>query len=127
MAEPLPICYLNGEYQQLRDARISPLDRAFLFGDSVYEVLPVFGGRMFRFREHFDRLARSLDEIRLRLAAHARAMARRSSSELIAPQRRRRHVRLRAGHARHGIRPQSRVSRPRSRPACSRWRRRCRC
>jgi D-alanine transaminase len=65
MAEPLPICYLNGEYQQLRDARISPLDRAFLFGDSVYEVLPVFGGRMFRFREHFDRLARSLHEIRV--------------------------------------------------------------
>ena len=65
MAEPLPICYLNGEYQTLRDARISPLDRGFLFGDSVYEVLPVFDGRMFRFREHFDRLARSLSEIRL--------------------------------------------------------------
>lgn len=65
MAEPFPICYLNGEYQQLRDARVSPLDRAFLFGDSVYEVLPAYGGRMFRFREHFDRLARSLNEIRL--------------------------------------------------------------
>ena len=65
MAEPLSICYLNGEYQKLRDARVSPLDRAFLFGDSVYEVLPVFGGRMFRFREHFDRLARSLNEIRV--------------------------------------------------------------
>jgi D-alanine transaminase len=65
MAEPLPICYLNGEYQKLREARISPLDRSFLFGDGVYEVLPVFGGRMFRFREHFDRLARSLNEIRL--------------------------------------------------------------
>ena len=60
MAEPLPVCYLNGEYLQLREARISPLDRGFLFGDSVYEVLPVFDGRMFRFREHFDRLARSL-------------------------------------------------------------------
>jgi D-alanine transaminase len=65
MAEPLPICYLNGEFQKLRDARVSPLDRAFLFGDSVYEVLPVFRGRMFRFREHFDRLARSLREIGL--------------------------------------------------------------
>jgi D-alanine transaminase len=65
MADPLPICYLNGEYLPLREARISPLDRGFLFADSVYEVLPVFGGRMFRFREHFDRLARSLDEIRL--------------------------------------------------------------
>ena len=65
MPEPLPQCYLNGEYVALRDARISPLDRGFLFGDSVYEVLPVFGGRMFLFREHFDRLARSLREIRL--------------------------------------------------------------
>jgi D-alanine transaminase len=65
MADPLPICYLNGEYLPLRDARISPLDRGFLFADSVYEVLPVFAGRMYRFREHFDRLARSLGEIRL--------------------------------------------------------------
>jgi len=65
VADPLPTCYLNGEYLALRDARISPLDRGFLFADSVYEVLPAFGGRMFRFREHFDRLARSLAEIRL--------------------------------------------------------------
>lgn len=65
MPEPLPQCYLNGDYVALRDARISPLDRGFLFGDSVYEVLPVFAGRMFLFREHFDRLARSLREIRL--------------------------------------------------------------
>jgi D-alanine transaminase len=63
MAEPLPICYLNGEFQNLREARVSPLDRAFLFGYSVYDVLPVFEGRMFRFREHLDRLARSLKEI----------------------------------------------------------------
>ncbi len=47
MPDPLPQCYLNGEYVALRDARISPLDRGFLFGDSVYEVLPIFGGRMF--------------------------------------------------------------------------------
>ncbi len=62
---PFPICYINGEFLPLQEARISPLDRGFLFGDSVYEVLPVFEGRMFRFREHFDRLARSLHEIRL--------------------------------------------------------------
>ena len=65
MAEPLPICYLNGEYLPLKDARISPLDRGFLFADSVYEVLPVFAQRPFRFREQFDRLARSLAAIRL--------------------------------------------------------------
>lgn len=62
---PLPICYLNGEYQALERARISPLDRGFLFGDAVYEVVPVYAGRPFRFREHFDRLARSLTEIRM--------------------------------------------------------------
>lgn len=65
MPEPHPICYLNGEFLPLHEARISPLDRGFLFADSVYEVLPVFSGRMFRFREHFDRLARSLEQIRL--------------------------------------------------------------
>lgn len=63
MATNLPWCYLNGAYLPLEEARISPLDRGFLFGDSVYEVLPVYGGRMFRLRQHFDRLARSLNEI----------------------------------------------------------------
>lgn len=65
MAAPLPICYLNGEFLPLQEARVSPLDRGFLFADSVYEVLPVFERRMFRFREHFDRLARSLAEIQI--------------------------------------------------------------
>ncbi len=65
MAAPLPICYLNGAYLPLQEARISPLDRGFLFADSVYEVLPVFDGRPYRFREHFDRLDRSLREIRI--------------------------------------------------------------
>ena len=60
---PLPQCVIStASYVALREARISPLDRGFLFGDSVYEVLPVFGGRMFLFREHFDRLARSLED-----------------------------------------------------------------
>ncbi len=62
---PLPICYLNGEYLPLAQARVSPLDRAFLFADAVYEVLPVYAGRPFRLREHFDRLARSLNSIRM--------------------------------------------------------------
>jgi branched-subunit amino acid aminotransferase/4-amino-4-deoxychorismate lyase len=42
MAAPLPICFLNGDYLALAEARVSPLDRAFLFADSVYEVVPVF-------------------------------------------------------------------------------------
>ncbi len=56
LSVPLPICYLNGEYLPLAEARVSPLDRAFLFGDAVYEVVPVYGGRPFRLREHLDRL-----------------------------------------------------------------------
>jgi len=56
---------LNGEYLRLADARVTPLDRAFLFGDAVYEVVPVYGERPFRLREHLDRLSRSLAGIRM--------------------------------------------------------------
>jgi D-alanine transaminase len=62
---PLPICYLNGDYLELANARVSPLDRAFLFGDAVYEVIPVYSSRLFRLREHLDRLHRSLLAIRM--------------------------------------------------------------
>jgi D-alanine transaminase len=65
MAAPLPICYLNGAYLPLAEARVSPLDRAFLFGDAVYEVFPIYGSRPFRLREHLDRLNRSLAGIRM--------------------------------------------------------------
>ncbi|HUJ54305.1 MAG TPA: D-amino acid aminotransferase [Steroidobacteraceae bacterium] len=63
MAEPLPLCYLNGAYLPLCEARISPLDRGFLYADAVYEVMPVYGGRPFRFAAHGERLARSLTAI----------------------------------------------------------------
>jgi D-alanine transaminase len=65
VAAPLPICYLNGHYLPLAEARVSPLDRAFLFGDAVYEVLPIYASRPFRLREHLDRLNRSLAGIRM--------------------------------------------------------------
>jgi D-alanine transaminase len=65
MGEPLPICHLNGDYLPLRDARISPLDRGFLYSDGAYEVTPVYGGRPFRFTQHLERLTRSLTEIRM--------------------------------------------------------------
>jgi D-alanine transaminase len=65
VAAPLPICYLNGDYLALAEARVSPLDRAFLFADSVYEVVPVYASRPFRLREHLDRLNRSLAGIRM--------------------------------------------------------------
>jgi D-alanine transaminase len=60
MAEPLPLCYLNGACLPLAEARISPLDRGFLYADGVYEVMPVYGGRPFRFSAHAGRLTRSL-------------------------------------------------------------------
>ena len=66
MADPFPICYLDGEYLPIREARISPLDRGFLFGDGVYEVMPVYGGRPFRLQAHCARLTRSLVELRMR-------------------------------------------------------------
>ncbi len=63
MADPLPLCYLNGAYLPLSEARISPLDRGFLYADGVYEVMPVYGGRPFRFGAHQERLGRSLAAI----------------------------------------------------------------
>jgi len=65
MGEPLPICFLNDEFVPLHEARISPLDRGFLYSDGCYEVTPVYGGRPFRFAEHHARLTRSLAEIRM--------------------------------------------------------------
>jgi D-alanine transaminase len=62
---PLPLVWLDGRLLPLEEARISPLDRGFLFGDGVYEVLPVYGGRAYRFEAHMARLDRSLAEIRM--------------------------------------------------------------
>lgn len=59
------LCYLNGEYLPLDEARISPLDRGFLFGDGGYEVIPVYSRRSFRIGEHLRRLQQTLDGIRL--------------------------------------------------------------
>jgi len=58
-------CYLNGEYTPLSEAKISVMDRGFIFGDGLYEVLPVYGGRLFRFADHMARLERTLKEMRI--------------------------------------------------------------
>lgn len=58
-------CLLNGELLPLNQAKVSVLDRGFIFGDGVYEVIPVYGRRLFRFDEHMARLARSLDKLRI--------------------------------------------------------------
>jgi D-alanine transaminase len=62
---PDTLCYLNGEYGSLRDAKVSVLDRGFIFGDGVYEVVPIYGRKLFRFDEHMARLARSLGKLRI--------------------------------------------------------------
>jgi D-alanine transaminase len=59
------IVYLNGEFMPLDAARIPVLDRGFIFGDGVYEVVPVYSRRPFRMAEHLRRLQHSLDGIRL--------------------------------------------------------------
>lgn len=67
MQAPLPDspCYLNGEFSRTSEAKVSVLDRGFIFGDGIYEVVPVYGQRLFRFDEHMARLERSLDKLRI--------------------------------------------------------------
>ena len=59
------LVYLNGQFLPPETARVSVFDRGFVFGDGVYEVIPVFGGRLFRLPQHLARLDASLREIRL--------------------------------------------------------------
>jgi D-alanine transaminase len=58
-----PLVYLNGELTPLSEAKIPVLDRGFIFGDGVYEVIPMYARKLFRAREHMARLARSLASI----------------------------------------------------------------
>lgn len=57
--------YLNGDFMPIEEARIPVLDRGFIFGDGVYEVIPVYSRRPFRLAEHLRRLQHSLDGIRI--------------------------------------------------------------
>jgi D-alanine transaminase len=59
------VVYLNGEFVPLEEARVPVLDRGFIFGDGIYEVVPVYGGVPFRWREHLARLKRSLARVRI--------------------------------------------------------------
>lgn len=60
------IVYLNGKFLPLDKACISPLDRGFLFGDGIYEVIPAYAGHLFRIEQHLQRLQNSLDAIQLK-------------------------------------------------------------
>lgn len=66
MAASEPIVYINGEYLPQSQATVSVLDRGFLFGDGVYEVIPVFAGKPLRLTEHLDRLQRSMNRVSLK-------------------------------------------------------------
>ncbi len=59
------LCYLNGAYKPLSQAQVNVLDRGFLFGDGIYEVVPVYAGKLFRFEDHMARLERSLAKVRI--------------------------------------------------------------
>lgn len=68
-ADPVPVtassgspAYLNGRFLPVQEASVPVMDRGFLFGDGVYELIPVYGGRVFRIDQHLRRLERSLSE-----------------------------------------------------------------
>ncbi len=79
---PITLCHLNGTYVPLREATVSVLDRGFIFGDGIYEVVPVYGGHLFEFDAHIARLARSLEEVRIP-APHEKAAWRTIAQRLI--------------------------------------------
>ncbi|RQP22575.1 D-amino acid aminotransferase [Piscinibacter terrae] len=85
--QPIPdiLCYLNGEYTPLNQAKVSVLDRGFIFGDGVYEVVPVYGRKLFLFDEHMARLTRSLSKVRIE-NPHTRAEWLERGRKLIAAQ-----------------------------------------
>ena len=60
------IVYLNGEYVSLTEAKISVLDRGFLFGDGIYEVIPCYQGQLFEFEAHIKRLDKNLANVKIK-------------------------------------------------------------
>lgn len=57
--------YLNGSYLPMREARISPMDRGFLFGDGIYEVIPSYSGRIVGLKPHLERMQGGLDALEI--------------------------------------------------------------
>lgn len=62
----MTIAFLNGDYMPLSEARISPMDRGFLFGDGIYEVIPTYKGRAVGFKGHTTRMAQGLKAIEIK-------------------------------------------------------------
>lgn len=59
--------YLNGDYMSAEHAKISPMDRGFLFGDGIYEVIPAYNGKMLGFAAHIERMNNGLNELEINL------------------------------------------------------------
>lgn len=59
------LCFLNGDFMPLKDAKISVLDRGFIFADGIYEVIPAFAGKPFRLEQHLERLQNNLTAIKI--------------------------------------------------------------
>ena len=76
-------CYLNGQFVPLRNAQVSVMDRGFIFGDGLYEVVPVYAGQPFRFAQHMARLERTLTEMRI-TNPHTRDQWREIAMQLVA-------------------------------------------
>ncbi len=66
----MTIAFLNGDYLPLEEARISPMDRGFLFGDGIYEVIPSYGGRLVGFAPHIERMHDGMNAIEI-LSPHS--------------------------------------------------------
>ncbi len=66
MTHPVSVVYLNGVWLERAQATVSVLDRGFVFGDGVYEVIPCYGGHLFHPQAHLQRLARSLEAVRIK-------------------------------------------------------------
>jgi len=67
-------CYLNGKVMKESRPRFSPFDRGFLWGDGVYEITPCFNRRLYRLKDHLDRLYRSLRYVRIDLGMNQEEM-----------------------------------------------------
>ncbi|MDB9993020.1 aminotransferase class IV, partial [Porticoccaceae bacterium] len=63
----MSIAFLNGDYMPIEQAKISPLDRGFLFGDGIYEVVPSYAGKMVGFAPHIARMKDGLEAIGIQL------------------------------------------------------------
>jgi D-alanine transaminase len=74
-ALPDTLCDLNGQLLPLSQATVSVMDRGFLFGDGVYEAMPVYGRRVFRFEAHLNRLTRNLAKLRIDLPLDREALS----------------------------------------------------